>query len=61
MTIDKVYYSVLVKAAVTKSYDPGQSPHQVLQNVLLIHYTLVKFVVSYVDSFSLCLVLTISP
>lgn len=32
--IDKVYYSVLVKAAVTKSNDPGQSLDQVLQNAL---------------------------
>ena len=52
---DKVYYSVLVKAAVTKSDDPGQSLDQVRKNSLLIQYTLVKFAASYVDCVSLCL------
>ncbi|CAM0908545.1 unnamed protein product [Alopecurus aequalis] len=33
--IDKVYYSVLVKAAVTKSNDPGQSLDQVIYKIKL--------------------------
>jgi hypothetical protein len=47
--IDKVYYSVLVKASVTKSNDPGQSLDQVLQHALLIQYSFDEIFCTYVD------------
>jgi hypothetical protein len=47
--IDKVYYSVLVKASVTKSNDPGQSLDQVLKHALLIQYSFDEIFCTYVD------------